>query len=50
MIKELKSLGSKFRTGLPITKVEHKELVKELDYIKNSIVTPMYYRNKKGTK
>jgi len=48
MINKLQKLGNKIRGTTDITKKQYNKLIEELNYIKTSIVQPMYFRTKKG--
>ncbi len=48
MINKLQKLGNKFRGTSNISKRQYNKLIEEIEYIKTSIVQPMYFRNKKG--
>lgn len=47
MKKELIKLGNKFRGSKYVSKQDYKSIAKELIYINNSILIPMFFRNKK---
>lgn len=50
MKKELIKLGNRFRGPTYISNEDYKSIAKELLYINNSILIPMFLRNKKEKK